>query len=553
MTHLFRLWFMAALALRLAKGFSRPFCSRAVRGGGEMAITRTRTDTATTPSMMSAGTTETITITNPLLQDWSSRPFHLPPFQEIDIQDYQPALEHAMKAHLEDLQAIIDDPEEPTFENTVQAYDQAGHVLDKVSGVFSNMCSSMNTEELQKVQTEMSPILSRHRSKASTLPGLFDKILQVYQTRQDRSEDDQQANANNNKSSSNWTPEQLRLVERIHMDFVRSGAQLDKQAQDELTEIKAQMATLRTQFQQNVLKDESDYELCVTLQDLEGCPESLVQAAKQAAVERNKHNDGDKDKDGDAYLITLSRSLVEPFLVFCNNRELRREAWDAWTQRGQSSSRDNIPIAQEILKLRQRQAQLYGYKTFAEFQCVDRMAKSPENVMKLLEDVWERAKVSADRERQALEEHVAESGMELPGGIQPWDWRHVAEKVRKAKYDFDETLLKPYLSLDSVRTAMFAVSGNLFGLTYTLRPDLPTYHPDVDAYEVRNKDDQLVSIFLHDNFSRPFKGSGAWMSEYRSQTKNLGGLDAMEGIPIVSNNNNFAKGSGATLLSHDGT
>jgi len=335
-------------------------------------------------------------------------------------------------------------------------------------------------------------------------------------------------------------------VERIHLDFVRQGAELSEEAQAELAEIKSRLATLRTEFMQNVLKDESSYEMIIKLEDLEDCPASLVEASKQAAVERNKEKND--------YVITLSRSLVEPFLVFCKNRELRKQAFEAWTQRGElDESRNNIPIAQEMLKLRQKQAQLYGYKSFAEFQCVDRMAKTPETVMQLLENVWERAKESANKEREALEEYVKESGLDLPDGIQPWDWRFVAEKVRIAKYDFDESLLKPYLSLNSVREAMFAVSGHLFGLKYIPRPDIQTYHPDVDAYEVRNKaDDKLVSIFLHNNFSRQFKGSGAWMSEYRSQTKNLkANDDAMEGIPVVSNNNNLAKASGTTLLSHD--
>ena len=467
---------------------------------------------------------------NPLLKDWGTQPFNLPPFDEIKTKDFQPALEEAMKAHLGDLQAIVDNNQEATFESVIQAYDQSGSLLSKVQGVFSNMCSSMNTEELQKVQTEMSPILSKHSSRAYTLPGLFEKIDKVYRARKE-----------NGLSS-----EQIRLVERIHLDFVRQGAELSEEAQAELAEIKSRLATLRTEFMQNVLKDESSYEMIIKLEDLEDCPTSLVEAAKQAAVERNKGEDD--------YVITLSRSLVEPFLVFCKDRELRKQAFEAWTNRGQlDKSRNNIPIAQEMLKLRQKQAKLYGYKSYAEFQCVDRMAKTPETVMQLLENVWERAKESANKEREALEEYVKESGLDLPDGIQPWDWRFVAEKVRIAKYDFDESLLKPYLSLNSVREAMFAVSGNLFGLKYIPRPDIQTYHPDVDTYEVRSKaDDKLVSIFLHDNFSRGFKSSGAWMSEYRSQTKNLkADDDAMEGIPVVSNNNNLAKASGTTLLSHD--
>jgi peptidyl-dipeptidase Dcp len=468
---------------------------------------------------------------NPLLSDWSSQPFHLPPFKEITTDHFAPALEAGMQAQLEELQAIIENPAPPSFETVILPYDAAGHLLDRVLGVFSNLCSSLNTEELQQVQTSMSPILSKHSSKAYTLPGLFDKIDAVYQARL-------------NSSSSS---EQIRLIERIRMDFTRQGAAFSVEAQHEYADIKAQLATLTTQFEQNLLKDESTYELVIkNVEDLKGCPESLIQAAKQAATERHKADD--------EYVITLSRSLVEPFLVTCDNRDLRKTAWEAWTNRGQlDKERDNISIAQELLKLRQRQAQLHGYKTFAEYQCVDRMAKTPQAVMKLLEDVWERAKVSADKEREALEEYVKEAGMQshLEGGIQPWDWRYVAEKVRKTKYDFDETLLKPYFSLDSVRKAMFAVSGNLFGLEYVLREDIETYHPDVQAYEVR-KGDQLIAIFLHDNFSRQFKSSGAWMSEYRSQTKNLPSIiAAIEGIPVVSNNNNLAKGSSTTLLSHD--
>lgn len=537
-----------ALLSMIALGRVAAFRSSLTTSARTLRVVATTTTTTTTASSTSSlflstkaspDSTSTMSATNnlnPLLSDWSSQPFHLPPFKEITTEHFSPALEAGMQAQLQELQAIIENSAPPTFETVILPYDQAGHLLDRVRSVFSNLCSSLNVEELQQVQTNMSPILSKHSSKAYTLPGLFDKIDAVYQ-----------ACVN---SSSHLEPEQIRLIERIHMDFTRQGAAFDVEAQHEYADIKAQLATLTTQFQQNLLKDESTYELMVkNVEDLKGCPESLIQAAKQAATERHKADD--------EYVITLSRSLVEPFLVTCDNRDLRKTAWHAWTNRGQlDKERDNISIAQDILKLRQRQAQLHGYKTFAEYQCVDRMAKTPQAVMKLLEDVWERAKVSADKEREALEEYVKEVGMEsqLEGGLQPWDWRYIAEKVRKTKYDFDETLLKPYFSLDSVRKAMFAVSGNLFGLEYTLREDIETYHPDVQAYEVRNKGDQLVAIFLHDNFSRQYKSSGAWMSEYRSQTKNLPStIEAIEGVPVVSNNNNLAKGSSSstTLLSHD--
>lgn len=459
----------------------------------------------------------------------------MPPFQSIQPSHFKEAFEHGMEAHLSDLQSIVDNKEDPTFENTIVAYDQAGSVLSKVNLVFSNMCSSLNTDELKEVQTEMVPILSRHSSSTTVLPGLFEKIDSVYQSLGDRDD---------------LTPEQIRLVERFHLDFKRQGASFSSEEKKEYANIKAKLASLMTEFSQNVMKDEELFEIVLSKDDMDGCPESLVEAAKQAAVERNKAED--------EYVITLSRSYVEPFLTLANRRDLREKAWREWTKRGElSEDRANLPIAMEMLKLRKRQAEMHGCKSFAEYQCKDMMAKTPENVMSLLENVWERAKTAANKEREALEEYCKEIGEDLgPEGIQPWDWRYYAERVRIAKYDFDESLLKPYLSLDSVTKAVMAVSNKLFGLKYVKRDDIVSYHPDVDTYEVletaEDGSDKLVAIFIHDNYARKYKSSGAWMSEYRGQTKNLvDGADSVEGIPIISNNNNFAKGSGPTLLSFD--
>lgn len=438
-----------------------------------------------------------------------------------------------MRAHLADLQTIVDEPSEATFENVLAAYDRAGALLDRVGSVFSNMCSSLNTDEMQNVQTTMAPLLSRHSSETYQLPGLFAKIDKVHQKRIDLS----------------LTSEQIRLVERIHMDFTRAGAALDQAAQEELCDLEAELASLSTKFQQHVMKDEELWGLELQKSDLTGCSESLMEAAQAAAVERGLAED--------AYVITLGRSLVEPFLTFSDRRDLRHKAWKAWTSRGElDADRDNIKIAQEMLSLRKRVAEIHGYPSYAAYQCADRMAQTPEKVMELLENVWERAKDSANKERVAMEEFLADTGVELEGGIEPWDWRYYAEKVRVAKYDFDEGLLKPYLSLDRVTEALFAVSGNLFGLKYTKRSDIESYHPDVVTYEVHEKapdgSDKLVSLLILDNFARKNKSSGAWMSEYRSQTKNLGaGTASIEGVPVVSNNNNFAKGKGQTLLSWD--
>jgi peptidyl-dipeptidase Dcp len=389
--------------------------------------------------------------------------------------------------------------------------------------------------ELKEVQTEMVPILSRHSSSTYTLPGLFEKIDTVFQN---LSDDDE------------LTHEQKRLVQRFHMDFTRQGASFSTEEKKEYADIKAKLASLQTQFAQNVMKDEELFEIILSKDDMEGCPTSLIEAARQAAVDRKKADD--------EYVITLSRSYAEPFLTYSKRRDLREKVWKEWTKRGElSEDRANLPIAKEMLLLRKRQAEMHGCKSFAEYQCKDMMAKTPENVMTLLENVWERAKTAANKERESLEEYCNEVGEELgPDGIQPWDWRHYAERVRIAKYDFDESLLRPYLSLNSVTKAVMAVSNKLFGLRYVKRDDIDSYHPDVDTYEVRETaedgSDKLVAIFIHDNYARKYKSSGAWMSEYRGQTKNLPvGVDEMEKVPIISNNNNFAKGSGPTLLSFD--
>lgn len=473
----------------------------------------------------------TIMGTNPLLADWSNRPFRLPPFDEIRAEHFIPALEMAMEQHVEELQAIVENATDPpSFESVIAAYDRSGRLLNRVRGVYSNLGSSLNTKDLQAVQRTMAPILANHASQTYQLPGLFAKIRTVYEQRHGHLPNE---------------PEKIRLTERIYLDFTRAGAALPEADQNELTQLQAELATLMTAFTQNVLHDEEVYELVLKAEDFTGCPDFIVEAAKTAAMPRHKDQDG-------VYVLTLSRSLVEPFLTFADRRDLRQQLWEAWVKRGELyPDHDNRAIAVDILKIRQRVAQIHGYPSFAAYQCADRMAKTPENVMELLEKVWARAKDAADREREAMEEFLAQQGIKLDGGIQPWDWRYYAAKVRKANYDLDEALLKPYFTLQNIREAMFAVSGKLFGLSYHLRTDLDAYHPDVDIYEVRN-DDRLVSLFLHDNYVRPFKASGAWMSEFRTQTRNLRtDDDPIEGIPIVVNNNNLAPSKEATLLSYD--
>ena len=323
-------------------------------------------------------------------------------------------------------------------------------------------------------------------------------------------------------------------------------------------------------------KDEEEWERVLAAEDFEGCPADVITAARQVAI--------DKKKGPDDHVMTLGRSLVEPFLSYSTRRDLRKTVFEAFSKRGElSQERDNLSIAVEILRLRRRQAQLHNKGSFAEYQFEDTMAQTPQAGMKLLNDVWVKSKDAAKREREMLEAFVLGKGETLEGGIQPWDWRYYAEQVRQAevrdldlslhhifisppphnqisvnfnKFNFDENEMKPYLSIDAVTNAAFDVSNKLYDLKYVKRDDIVAYHPDVNVYEVRraNKDtsdeDELVAVFLHDNYARPYKKSGAWMSNIRTQTKNLApGADPIEGIPIVSNNNNFSKGSEHTLLS----
>eukprot|EP00595_Chromulina_sp_UTEXLB2642_P000434 CAMPEP_0196761568 /NCGR_PEP_ID=MMETSP1095-20130614/854_1 /TAXON_ID=96789 ORGANISM="Chromulina nebulosa, Strain UTEXLB2642" /NCGR_SAMPLE_ID=MMETSP1095 /ASSEMBLY_ACC=CAM_ASM_000446 /LENGTH=544 /DNA_ID=CAMNT_0042111299 /DNA_START=563 /DNA_END=2197 /DNA_ORIENTATION=+ len=305
------------------------------------------------------------------------------------------------------------------------------------------------------------------------------------------------------------------------------------------------LAELETKFTQNVMGDESSYTIVLNEDDLSGLPSSIIEAAKQAAIDRGLNDN--------SYVITLSRSLVEPFITYSDRRDLREKAWKAWTSRGElDPSRNNHIIILEILKLREEQARMHGYNNFGEYATADTMAGSPKAVMDLLLKVWNRGKSSVDRERSALLEYihsVSTNAIGIPDKIEPWDWRFYAEKVRQSKYDLDQSEVKPYFSLDAMVNAVFDCANRLFGLKFILRPDIISYHPDVRTYEVYEEDGKLVGIFLHDNYARPNKQGGAWMSEYRCQSRNYD-ESGQHIIPIIVNNNNFAKGD-PCLLSFD--
>ena len=385
--------------------------------------------------------------------------------------------------------------------------------------MFSNLDASDTNEGLQAIARDYAPKLAQHRMRIALDDGLFRRIHELYERRE----------------GLGLTADQLRLLERYHVRLVRSGALLSPEQKARMSAIAERLAVLHTLFGQNVLHDERDWQLVLDEADLAGLPDFLRAAAGEAARERGIVG---------RWVITLARSSVEPFLTFCARRDLRRAAWEGWTARGtHQGSRDNGPLIREIMALRAEQARLLGYENFAAYRLDDSMAKTAAAVEKLLLQVWEPAKRKAREERARLESLARAEGLNEP--IAPWDWRYYAEKVRRAEYDLDEAELKPYFVLDNMVEAAFDAARRLFGITFTERTDLPAYHPDVRVWEVRDSAGDHVGIFLHDNFARPGKRSGAWASRYRDQ-ENLDGAIA----PIVVNNNNFAKAE-PTLLSLD--
>lgn len=470
-----------------------------------------------------------MTTDNPFLIEWNT-PHGIPPFSLIKHEHFEDAIKTGMGKHLLEMQAIVDDSVS-NFEHTIAAFDRSGGLLNKVNSVYDNLCSSDCPPELQKIQLKLAGPLAQHFSAIYMYPGLFKKINEVYEKRQ----------------NLDLNSEQIRLVERFYLDFVRAGANFDSETKLRYASIVEKLANLETQFSQNVMGDESTYFIELSRDDLAGLPEAVVDAAKQSAIERGLSSD--------SFCITLSRSLVEPFITFSDRRDLREKAWRAWCSRGYlDASRDNRPIIIEILKLREEQARIHGYNNFAEYSTADTMAVNPQRVMELLENVWTKGKASIDKERAELMDYIRNHDSKIGENIQiePWDWRYYAEKVRQSKYNLDQSEVKPYFSLDKMVDAIFDCANKLFGLKFTHRPDIPAYHPDVKVYEVTEMIDgneKLVGVFLHDNFARPHKQSGAWMSEYRCQSRNVDNKGTQV-IPIIVNNNNFAKGE-PTLLSFD--
>ncbi|MGJ8590735.1 MAG: M3 family metallopeptidase [Yoonia sp.] len=454
-------------------------------------------------------------MTNPLLQDWNT-PFELAPFDKISDDDFEPALDQALAEHRKEIDAIASSDAAPTFGNTIEALEQAGRQLDRVLGVFFTVAGADSNTAREELQRKFSPLLAAHFSEISSNKALFARVADVWKKR----------------DSFDLTPEQSRVLMLTHRGFVRSGSALEGAQDARMKEIKGRLAVLGTQFTQNLLADERSWFMKLEEADLEGLPEFVIDAARNAGVE----------KDAGGPVITLSRSLIVPFLQFSPRRDLREKAFLAWQARGANEGEtDNRAIAAETLALREERAKLLGYKNFAAFKLETEMAKTPEAVRQLLMDVWEPAKAQAEADGAVLTEMMHADGVN--GDLAPWDWRYYAEKQRMAEHDLDEAALKPYFQLDRMIDAAFSCATRLFSLEFAPL-DVALYHPDCRAWEV-TRDGKHVAVFIGDYFARGSKRSGAWCSAMRAQAK-----FPAEQSPIVINVCNFAKGSPA-LLSYD--
>ncbi len=457
--------------------------------------------------------------TNPFFETWTT-PFGTPPFDAIRPEHVPPAYDRGMAEHLADIEAIANSNETPSFANTIEALERSGRLLTCVGSVFHNLVASLGGDALQAIERDYAPLLARHGMDVALNPGLFRRIAALYERRHELGLD----------------AVQLRLLERTYLRFVRNGAALSAAEKTRMTEISTRLATLHTAFGQNVLHDEKAWMLELAEGDLEGLPAFLVAGAAQAAAERGLTG---------GWVITLSRSLIEPFLCFSPRRDLRRIAHAAWVARGEHDGpHDNRLLMPEILALRHERARLLGYANYADFRLADTMAGTPDAVAGLTNEVWTAAKRRAAVEEDALLTIARADGVDR---LEQWDWRYYAEKLRQSEYAIDEAAVKPYFVLENIQLAAFETANRLFGLAFVPRPDLPTYHPDVRAYEVRDtaRANAAIGIFLADNFARPDKRSGAWMSSYRDQ-------ETLDGpvLPIIVNNNNFARAT-PCLLSFD--
>ncbi len=451
---------------------------------------------------------------NPLLEEWTGPYGGVPAFDRMDLADLEPAVEQAMTEHLAELEAIAAQSEAPTFENTIVAMERAGRTLDRVFTYYGIWSANLSTPDFRTIQRELSPRISEYRSKITQNEALFARVKAVYE----------------GEEMKGLRPDQQRLVWLVYNGFARNGSELEGAAKERYAAIEKRLAELYTQFSNNVLADEEGYVLYLDDSQLSGLSDSFVKAAAKAAADRGHPG---------RYAVLNTRSSMAPFLTFSDERDLREKVWRSYYSRGDNGDEhDNNTIIAEILKLRDERVGLLGYENYASWRLEDRMAKTPERAMDLMQAVWPAALARVREEVADMQEVVASEGLDLT--IEPWDYRYYMEKVRKAKYDLDSDEVKQYLQLDRLVDAMHYVAGRLFGFEFTPVPEgrVPVFHDDVRVYEVHDQSSgELIGLWYLDAYARPGKRSGAWATTYRD----FDTLDGPEKIILASNNSNFIK------------
>ena len=459
---------------------------------------------------------------NPLLAEWHTE-FKVPPFDLIESGHYLPAFREAMEMEQAEIDAIVDNPDPPTFENTIEALESSGKMLTRVSRVFGAVNGAHTNDTLQETARTLAPERAAHSTDIILNADLWERVRAVWDQREEL----------------DLEPEQMKLLEETHKGFVRAGADLSGEAKARMREINSEMAELTTAFGENVLAETNAYELHVTdTVDLGNLPPNLVALAAEEARNRG-HESG--------WSFTLQRPSINPFLESSPNRELRRDIFMGYAMRGNNDNEnDNKEILARIAALRAEAAELRDYPTHAHYIISDNMAETPERVMDFLMQVWDPALAVAKQERDDMQALMNQEG--VAGDLEAWDWRHYTEKVRKARFDLDPQELLPYFEVGAVRDGVFMVANNLYGITFHQRDDLPTWHPDQQVFEVQEADGSHLGVLYMDFFSRPSKRGGAWMNSLSKQ-----GRLGEETYPIVTTNFNFAapSGGGPALITFD--
>lgn len=447
-----------------------------------------------------------------LLKTWDGPYGGVPPWRSIRVEDFQPAFDAAIEMSTADYDKIANNPEKPTFENTIIPMEQAGKALDRLARLFGVHQSNLNVGAIPDIEKNVMPLLSKHADSITQNEKLFQRVADIYE----------------GGEMKKLNVAQQRLVEKQYKDFVRRGAKLNAAEKAKLSAINTQLAGLFTQFSQNVLADEGERFTEITNESqLQGLPPSVVDAMAAAAA--------DRDETDAQWIVNNTRSSMEPFLTYAKDRDLREQVWRTYYNRGDNGDdHDNNEIIAAILKLRAERAKLLGYATHAHWRLEPQMAKTPENAMNLMLQIWPKAVARVKEEVADMQAIADDEGADLT--IEPWDYRFYAEKVRKAKYDLDFNDVKPYLQMEKLREGMMWAAGQLYGFEFEPITDVPVYHPDVRVWKV-TRGDELIGLWYFDPYARRGKRSGAWMNAYRPQ-ENIDGVIA----PIVSNNSNFVKG-----------